>query len=71
MGNIPWSETPPKVDLDKLRRSGAFVRVVEVNSALVYLQVTENPLDDLTEGFEEKLAVARGALALTRADARA
>jgi hypothetical protein len=52
-----------KVDLAELRRSGAFARVVEVTPTLAYLQVTEDPLDDLTEGFEQKLIAARRALA--------
>jgi hypothetical protein len=52
-----------KVDLAELRRSGAFARVVEVTPTLAYLQVTEDPLDDLTEGFEQKLIAARRVLA--------
>jgi hypothetical protein len=53
----------PKINLDDLRRSGAFARVIENTPALVYLQVTEDPMDDLTEGFENKLVAARRALA--------
>ncbi len=52
-----------RIDLGELRRSGAFVRVVEVAPKLSYLQVRDNPLDDLTEGFETKLVATRLALA--------
>jgi hypothetical protein len=54
-----------------VRRSGAFARVVEVTPTLAYLQVTEDPLDDLTEGFEQKLIAARQALAPVMMDASA
>lgn len=53
----------PKVKLDEVRRSDAFARVVEIAPTLAYFQVTENPMDDLTESFEDKLIVARRALA--------
>ena len=43
-----------KIDLGSLRRSGAFAQVVEVTPGLAYLQVTEDPMDDLTEGFEPR-----------------
>jgi uncharacterized membrane protein len=46
-----------------LRASGAFARVVAVAPQLVYLQVSEDPTEDLTEGFEAKLVAARWALA--------
>jgi hypothetical protein len=53
----------PKIDLDELRRSAAFARVVEITPSLAYVQVTADPMDDLTEGIEAKLIVARQALA--------
>jgi hypothetical protein len=52
-----------KVDLDELRRSRAFARVVQVTPALAYVQVTADPMDDLTEAIEAKLISARQALA--------
>ncbi|TMQ12954.1 MAG: hypothetical protein E6J91_19925 [Deltaproteobacteria bacterium] len=52
-----------RVDLGELRRSGAFARVVEVSPKLGYLQISNDPLDDLTDGFEARLALARRALA--------
>ncbi len=51
-----------RVDLGELRRSGAFARVVDVSSRLAFLQVSDDPLDDLTAAFEGKLARARDAL---------
>jgi hypothetical protein len=52
-----------KIDIDDVRRSDAFARVVRLSADLVYLQVTDDPADDLTKGFERKLASARQALA--------
>ncbi len=52
----------PRVDVAKLRDSGAFERVVEVAPSLVYLQVTADPRDDLTGELEAKLPKAREAL---------
>lgn len=52
-----------RIDLGELRRSGAFERIVEVTPQLALLQVTSNPMDDLTAGIESKLAAARVALA--------
>jgi hypothetical protein len=52
-----------RLDLGQLRVSGAFARVIEVTPQLAYLQVSEDPIDDLTEGFEAKLQAARRALA--------
>ena len=51
------------VDLAALRASGAFARVLEVTPMLAYLQISEDPAEDLTDGFEAKLAAARRALA--------
>ena len=52
-----------RLDLAALRASGAFAFVTEVTPQLAYLQVSEDPTDDLTEGFEAKLQAARRALA--------
>ena len=60
-----------RVDLGELRRSGAFERVVEVSPRLAYLQVSDDPEDDLTEGFEAKLIAARLALAAITTDVSA
>jgi hypothetical protein len=52
-----------RIQLDQVRSTDAFVRVAElVPQELTYLQVTEDPLDDLTEAFEAKLGAARRAL---------
>ena len=53
-----------RLDPGEVRASGAFARVVELAAGqLAYLQVSEDPADDLTEGFEAKLQAARRALA--------
>ncbi len=53
-----------RLDLGQVRASGAFARVVELAAGqLVYLQVSEDPTEDLTEGVEAKLQEARRALA--------
>lgn len=52
-----------RLDLGQVRASGAFARVIAVTPQLAYLQVSEDPTDDLTEGFEAKLQAARRALA--------
>jgi len=52
-----------RLDVGQLQASGAFVRVKEVTPQLVYLQVSEDPTADLTDGFEAKLQAARHALA--------
>src|SRR5262249_35034935 len=52
-----------RLDVGQVRAPGAFARVIEITPQLAYLQVSENPTDDLTEGFEAKLQAARHALA--------
>ncbi len=51
------------LDLSQVRASGAFARVIEVTPQLAYLQVSDDPADDLPEGFEAKRQTARRALA--------
>ena len=52
-----------RIDLQALRASGAFERVVEVvPERLVYLQVTGSPTDDLEAAIETKLIAARQAV---------
>ncbi len=51
------------VNLGDVRRSGAFARVKRLGPRLAYLQITNDPLDDLTEAFEKKLVAARHVLA--------
>lgn len=51
-----------KVTVEAIRASGAFARVVEISSERVFLQLTADPLDDLTDGIEAKLVAARAAL---------
>lgn len=52
------------VPAEELRRSGAFsaVRVLTESPPLAHLQLTDDPEDALTEGFEGKLGAARRAL---------
>lgn len=50
-----------QVDLDRIQASGAFARVVST-PAMAYLQVTEDPLDDLPGELETRLPKAREAL---------
>jgi hypothetical protein len=52
-----------RIDLAKVRASGAFERVVEVSPRLAFLQVTGDPRDDLSGELEAKLPAARDALA--------
>lgn len=52
-----------RLDLDQVRASGAFACIREVTPQLAYLQVSDDPADDLTEGLETKLQAARRALA--------
>ncbi|HEY0252366.1 MAG TPA: hypothetical protein VGC41_12615, partial [Kofleriaceae bacterium] len=52
-----------RVDLEVLRASGTFDRVVElVPGRLGYLQVTADPTDDLEAAIEAKLIAARHAV---------
>jgi len=51
-----------RLDLEDLRQSGMFARVERLTPRLAYLQVTRNPMDDLTERFERNLIAARRAL---------
>lgn len=52
-----------KLDLEQLRKSGAFARIIEIAPGrLAFLQVTNDPEDDLRDEFEERLAGARAAL---------
>lgn len=52
-----------RIDIANVRASGAFERVVEVSPRLAFLQVTANPMDDLSGELEAKLPAAREALA--------
>lgn len=53
-----------KLDIGALRASGAFARVIEIAPRrLAFLQLTADPLDDLTDGIEAKLVAARAVLA--------
>jgi hypothetical protein len=51
-----------QVDLDKLRASGAFARVEAVSPSLAFVQLTPNPLDDLSSELEQRVLKAREAL---------
>lgn len=52
-----------RIDMESVRASGAFARVVQLGPELVYLQVTENAADDLTNELEDRLVAARQILA--------
>jgi hypothetical protein len=51
-----------KLDLDAVRASGAFERVISISPRLAFFQVTADPDDDGRDVFEERLVGARGAL---------
>lgn len=52
----------PRVDIELLRASGAFERVISITPSLAFLRVTANPLDDLSGELERRLSQAREAL---------
>jgi hypothetical protein len=62
-GTFLGAEHLMRLDLELVRASGAFERVVLVSPRLAYLQVTADPADDLRDDFEIKLQAARKALA--------
>jgi hypothetical protein len=62
-GTFLGSEHLARLELEKVRASGAFERVVLVSPRLAYLQITTDPADDLRDDFELKLQAAREALA--------
>lgn len=69
LASVEWGTFRPgnldsgHVDLAALRTSGAFARVVEiVPGRLAFLQLTDDPIDDLQPEIETKLAVARQVL---------
>ncbi len=51
------------LDLDAVRASGAFYRIVELSPSLAFLQLTAHPEDDLSPAIEVRLAQARAVLA--------
>jgi hypothetical protein len=58
------------VDLEKLRASNAFIRVEAISPSLAFLQLTANPLDDLSGTLEQHISLARGALGPLLIDSR-
>lgn len=62
-GTFLGAEHMARLDLEKVRASSAFERVVLVSPRLAFLQITKDPADDLRDDFEVKLAAAREALA--------
>ena len=56
--------------LAELERSGVFARVVVLDEALVFVQLTEDPLDVLDPAFETRLDAARVVLAPIMLDSR-
>jgi len=52
-----------RIDMEPVRASGVFARIVQLGPELVYLQVTEHAADDLTNDLEERLVEARKVLA--------
>lgn len=61
-GTFLGAEHLARLDIERVRDSGAFKRVVLVSPRLAYLQVTADPTDDLRDDFEVKLQAAREAL---------
>ncbi len=61
-GTFLGAEHLSRLDIEKVRASGAFERVVLVSPRLAYLQITTDPADDLRDDFEVKLQAARAAL---------
>ncbi len=59
-----------QLDLDTLRASDAFARVVVVTPDLVFLQLTADPRDDLSGEVEARLARARDVLSPVLMDLR-
>lgn len=57
-----------RIDLDAVRASGAFAGVLRLSDDLAYLQVTHDPMDDVTGVLEAKLPAARRVLAPVRMD---
>jgi hypothetical protein len=63
-GTFVSEEHLKHIDVSKLRASSVFARIDEINARLVYFQITDAPVDDLSDGgIEEKLETARRALA--------
>ena len=49
-----------RLEIEKVRASGAFEHVVLVSPRLAYLQITKDPADDLRDDFEAKLQPREG-----------
>lgn len=62
-GTFLGAEHLARLDLNQIRASGVFERVVLVSPRLAYLQLTTDPTDNLQDDFEAKLQAAREALA--------
>jgi hypothetical protein len=52
-----------QLDIEHVKNSNAFDRVVTISPRLAFLQLTRDPADELTEDFEARLVRAREALA--------
>lgn len=61
-GTFVGAAVRQKLDLDELRRSGAFNRVTEVTPELAFLQLTANPEDDLSLHADDRFTRARSLL---------
>lgn len=59
-----------RIDLARLRSSGAFAHVHEVSPSLAFLQLTEDPSDDLSGALELRIVRAREVLAPILMDIR-
>jgi hypothetical protein len=62
-GTFLGAEHLARLDIERVRASGVFERVVLVSPRLAYLQVTADPADDLCDDFEVKLQATRAVLA--------
>ena len=58
-GTFVGAAVRQKLDLDELRRSGAFSRIAELSPQIVFLQLTASPEDDLAPDAEDRFMNAR------------
>ncbi len=61
-GTFVGAEVRQMLDLDELRRSGAFNRVTEVSPEIAFLQLTADPEDDLSLHADDRFTRARSLL---------
>ncbi len=67
-GTFVGAAVRQKLDLDELRRSGAFSRVAELSPEIAFLQLTASPEDDLAPDAEDRFTPARSLLSSVLVD---